>query len=1150
MIQLARGRWLLAWALALATFQVIRGEGKAPGDALGTLQPRAGFTVDLVASEPLIESPVAFDWGPDGRLWVVEMRDYPLGMDNKGKPGGRVVCLEDTDGDGHFDKSTVFLDGLLFPTGVMSWGKGLLVTCAPEVFYAEDTDGDGKADRREVLLTGLGEANPQHRVNGLRWGLDNWVYCANGDFAAVRALPAGPLGPTGTGFSSSQAEDLRRLALAGARVRSPKAKATYDIRNRDFRFRPDDGTLDPQSGQAQFGRDRDDWGNWFGCNNAVPMWHYVLDDHYLRRNPHVASPSPRVEPARSVTYPVGTGRDTGTRRAGGGNAWTSACSITIYRDDLFGPSFANNWFTCEPVHNLVHREVLQPAAVTFWSKRADDEPTSEFLASTDPMFTPVCVRTGPDGALWVADMYRKVLEHPHWLPAGWEKTVDVRAGHDKGRIYRIHPTDRKPRAWPRLDRLDTAGLVALLESPNGWLRDKAQQMLVAGRDRAAVELLQAKVTKGQTPLGRLHALGTLDGLGELKPEVLCRVLADAHPGVRRHAVRLAEAALARSSEVEMALVQRVLDRDPHARLQVAYSLGAWDSAESNRALGRLLRRHSGDPFLAAAALSSLTSKNLGAVVKEALGPSRDFDLTPEVVQGLLQSAVGFEVPRATALLLAHLVGRDTGRFAVLAGWLDWLDQRGTPLAKLAERADGDLSAELMRLRSVFAAARKVVHEPLASVQDRQAAVRLLGRGLDGHAQDREALAGLLSPQTPEYLQAAAVSTIGQLPGAQASELLLKEWKAYTPLLRARVLDTLLARADGPRLVLDALHDKRVLPQEIPLTARQRLLQHPSKEVREMAARRFTDLIDPNREKVVAAYQSALRLEGNPVRGLRVFAKHCTACHRLGVLGQAVGPDLASVRDKLPEWFLPAIFDPSRAVDARYLNYIAVTRAGKTYTGVLAEEGGGSIILVGPTGERQFLLRANLEELSSTGKSAMPEGLEKELKPQDVADLVAHLRAQAPPRRTIEHNRPELVKPGADRALNLTTTNCEVFGDSLRIDDKRHCLEGWKAPEDRVLWTFEVPAPGPYTVWLEVACNDTAGQGYLLEVAGHRLSGKMEASGGPDKFRRTKVGDVRLDGGVSQVSFSVSAAKSMLAVRAIHLTQARHVGPGPTKEGRP
>jgi putative membrane-bound dehydrogenase-like protein len=975
----------------------------SPEASLRAIRTRPGLQVQLVVAEPLIESPVAIDWGPDGRLWVVEMRDYPLGMDNKGKPGGRIIGLDDTDGDGRYDRATVFLDGLLFPTGVLSWGNGVLVTCAPDVFYAEDRDGDGRADRREVLFTGFGEANPQHRINGPRYGLDNWVSCANGDFAAVRSVDrAGRPDPTATGFSSSQAEDLRRLAVGGAQVRSLKTGATYDIRNRDFRFRPDEGFLDPQSGQAQFGRDRDDWGNWFGCNNAVPLWHYVLDDHYLRRNPHVASPPVRVEMPRSVTYALGPGRDTGTprsRQPNQGNVWTSGCSVTIYRDTLLGPEFAGNGFTCEPVHNLIHRELLQRVGTTFTSSRAADEPACEFLASSDPMFTPVSIRTGPDGALWVVDMYRKVLEHPHWLPTGWEKTVDVRAGQGKGRIYRVYPARERPRAWPRLDRLDTAGLVALLDSPNGWLRDAAQARLVQRRDPSAIAPLEAKVTRGDSALGRLHALCTLDGLRALNPELVRLALADKHPGVRRQAVRLSETPAARSARVEAALVRTASDPDPFVRLQLAYALGEWPSAACGETLGRLLRQDAGDPYIRAAALSSLTRENLDSVVAKVLAaPS---DAAGPVLLGLLQSAVGFGAPRATAALLEHLVdphpgGPGRAELIVLAEWLDWLDQRNTPLPELVRQADERLRAHLQRLSSGFAAARKAVRDPATPLADRIPAVQLLGRGLDRREEDRVLLAELLAPQTPEELRSAAVSALGKLHDPEVPHAMTQGWKGFTPSLRSRLLDILLQRDDGSNVILDAVADRRILPQDVPLTARQRLREHPSQEVRRRADKLFKDPLDPNRNRVVMAYHKALGLKGDPVRGAAVFTRSCAACHRFGGVGQAGGPDLAVVRDKSAEWLLLALFDPNRAVDARYLSYVAVTREGRLLTGVLAEESGNTITLVSSTGERQVILRANLAELASSGKSAMPEGLENELTHQDAADLIAYLKRSVPP----------------------------------------------------------------------------------------------------------------------------------------------------------
>ena len=219
-----------------------------------------GFTVELVAAEPLVKDPIAFDWGADGRLWVVEMGDYPLGVDGKGKPGGVVRYLEDENGDGIYDKQTTFLDGLGFPTGLLPWRQGSPGRVRPDIFYAEDRDGDGKADFREVLFTGFTEGNQQHRLNGFEVGLDGWIYGANGD--------------------------------SGGNVRSIKTGKLTPIDGRDFRFRPDTGEFEAESGQTQYGRHRDDWGRWFGNNNPNWGWHFVLADHDLKRNPFYAASRP------------------------------------------------------------------------------------------------------------------------------------------------------------------------------------------------------------------------------------------------------------------------------------------------------------------------------------------------------------------------------------------------------------------------------------------------------------------------------------------------------------------------------------------------------------------------------------------------------------------------------------------------------------------------------------------------------------------------------------------------------------------------------------------------------------------------------------------------------------------------------------------
>jgi putative membrane-bound dehydrogenase-like protein len=969
---------------------------QSPEDSLRALQPRPGFTAELIVAEPLVQSPIAFDWGPDGKLWVVEMRDYPLGLDNKGKPGGRIKYLEDTTGTGKYDKVTLFLDNLEYPTGILAWGKGVLVTCAPEIFYAEDTDGDGKADKKVVLFTGFGEVNPQHRVNGLRWGLDNWVYCANGDFAPVRDRRPAPTEPAGRGTSFSAAEDVRRLVFSGASVRSAKTGTIYDIRNRDIRIRPDEGLLDPTTGQSQFGRDRDDWGDWFGCDHAVPMWHYALEDHYLRRNPHVPAPNPRVDTPPPLTYTVGpVGRDTGTSRSHQGNPFTSSCSVTVYRDDLFGPEFGASWLTSEPVHNLIHREQLVPVGTTFTSRRAPDEQRSEFLASTDTWFSPTTIRTGPDGALWVADIYRRVLEHPNWLPKGWEKRVDVRAGHDRGRIYRVYPKDRQPRPIPRLGRLSTAGLVAALDSPNGWQRDTTQRLLVRQHDLAAVPLLEKAAADSPRALCRLHALCTLDGLVALKPAVVQRALTDAHPGVRRHAVRLCESLLPHAPELGEAMSKLAADPDPKVRMQLAYTLGAWDDPRAGQVLGQLAAHEARDVYLLAAAMSSVNGKNLAAVVQTVLA---DGQQPPAValIDDLLRSATGLGETPALVALLDRLAKPANGKYAewqyaALASWLDALDQRDTPLAKLGQNADAELKAGLARLSAIFTQARAVVTNPHAPWGEQLVALRLLGRGPDGQQEDVATLAALLVPQTPADVQAASVDTLGQLRDPRVADVLLRGWKAYAPGLRAQVLDVLVRREEWLRAVLDALEKKHILAVDVDTPRRKRLLESPSLAARERASKLFGDLVNPDRQKVVEAYKSTLTLKGESSRGVALFAKHCATCHRLGGVGQPVGPDLAQVRDKTPEWLLVAILDPNQAVEAKYLNYMAVTKNGLTFTGVVSNESGNSITLIGTDGKPQVILRNNLEELASTGKSAMPEGLEKDLRPQDLADLIAYLR---------------------------------------------------------------------------------------------------------------------------------------------------------------
>jgi putative membrane-bound dehydrogenase-like protein len=1074
---------------------------KTPQASLHSIRTRPGFQVELVASEPLVQSPISFAWGPDGKLWVVEMGDYPLGADNKGKPGGRIKYLEDTDGDGRYDKATVFIDGLSFPTSVLPWRKGLLVICAPEIFYAEPGEPGASATggkvKRLPLYTGFLQGNPQHRVNSLVWGLDNWIYCANGD--------------------------------SGGKIKSIKTGASIDLRGRDLRIRPDDGALDAQAGQTQYGRSRNDWGDWFGCNNSNPMYHYVLADHYIRRNPHLAAPDARVQvsvtPGAAAVFPISRTlpRFNDPHAA---NHFTSANSAMVYRDELFGPVFSGSTFVSEPVHNLIHREILSPKGVTFTSRRAADEQDAEFLASSDNWFRPTSLQTGPDGALWVADMYRAVIEHPEWIPADWQKRLDLRAGYNKGRIYRIYPVGAKLRPMPRLDRLDTVGLVAALDSANGWQRDTAQQMLLWRKDASAVPLLEKMTTTCQRPLARLHALCTLDGLNALTPVLLRRALADAHPGVRRHAVRRCEGRLAKSPELGRDLLKLLDDADPHVRMQLAYTLGEWDDARAGDALGQLAVRDAGDRYLTAAVMSSVNRQNLGRVLLAVMKGSGKAPPPAPLLESLLRLANALGDTKALATLLKTVAAPEKGRYApwqftTLASLLDALDERDTPLPLLRKEDSAELQAALKQVSKLFAAARAVMADERAALRDKLSAIRLLGRGLEHQQEETNVLAELLAPQTADELQAAAVAALGRLRSPRVPELLRHGWKAFGPTRRQQVLTILLSRDKWLSALLDAIEHKQIAAAEIDAVGRQRLLAHRSAEVRRRATKLFADTINADRQKVIDSYQAVLTLTGDGKRGAEIFRKNCSVCHQLGGVGNAVGPDLASLGDKSPPALLIAILDPNRAVEARYVGYTAITKGGRSFTGVLAAETGNSITLVGADGKKTVILRSDLDELSSSGKSAMPEGLEKEIKPQDMADLIAHVRSQGPQpkRKEFPGNKPEVVRAADDGSLLLRAANCEIYGPTIVLEKQYGNLGYWSSPDDRAVWTVEAARAGRYTVWLDYACHaNTAGKTFLLQAGIHRLTGKVVSTGDWDTYRKAEIGEIVLGEGRQQVAF--------------------------------
>jgi putative membrane-bound dehydrogenase-like protein len=1078
------------------------GRPLSPQQSLRSLRTSGKFTVDLVAAEPLVCDPVAIAFGPDGKLWVAEMLDYPSGKSGKYEPGGRVRFLEDADGDGVFDRATTFLDGLPFPTGVLPWRGGVLVTAAPDILYAEDTDGDGKADLVKTLFSGFGTENYQARVNGLAYGLDGWVYGSCGLFG-------GTIVSGGTG----------KVTALG---------------NRDFRIKPDTGEIEPATGRTQQGRVRNDWGDWFGCDNSNLLWHYALADHYLRRNPHAAAPNPVVSvpagPDPNRLYPARV--PPLLARSGPAGRTTAACGVGVYRDDRLGADLAGDAFTCEPASLLVHHRALRPSGATFVGDRTAADAGSEFLASTDPWFRPVQATTGPDGGLWVADMYRFVIEHPRWIPAADLAKLDVRAGAGLGRVYRVRAEGEAPKAWPRLDKLDAAGLVAALDSPNGWQRDTATELLAWRDDKAALPALRKMARESTRPEARLHALVALDRLGGSTPEVVTAALADGHPGVRRQAARMSEPLLNANEAVAAALVAVCSDGDPKVRQQAAYSLGAWASGKAGGPLAKLALAAEGDAFLTAAVVSSLNRHNLGEFVRR---PEVAGLLKTPLLAALTATAVGLGDEPVTAALVQRVTaveggGYEAWQFAALEVLLDAWGRS----AKGRGRPAG--------VDAALAAARAVAAAPAEAVALRVAAVRLHGRDPARRAEDIAALGSLLAPQSPALVQSAAIAALARQADDRAAEALVAGWAAYTPSLRAEAVAALLGREAWLPKVLSELSAGRLPASAVPTGARHALLTHPDAKLRASAETVFAGAINADRQRVIETVWKALPKSGDAARGKVAFQKSCANCHRLDGHGQAVGPDLSALANKSAEYLLAEILDPNRNVDSRYIGYVASTADGRSVAGLLASETSAAVTLRAADGRETTLLRVDLESLKSTGRSVMPEGLEKDIPPAAMADLIAYLSGGGGPPKRLPGNAPTLVRV-ADGALTLRAAEGEVRGDTITFEAGFSNLGFWHGANDHVTWRAQTPAAAGWDVYLDYACDGgSAGNAFALEGGEPTLRGTITGTGTWADYRWVKVGTLKLPEGVSRITLRPDGGppRSALAdVRTVLLVPAGH-----------
>jgi putative membrane-bound dehydrogenase-like protein len=933
--------------------------------------------VELAAAEPQVLDPVAMAFDEKGRMWVVEMGDYPNGPKPGALPLSRVRLLEDRDGDGYFETAHNFRDQLLFATGIQPWRGGVIVALSGRVVWMKDTDGDGKADVEETWFTGFSEQNPQLRANHPTFAFDNRVYVANG-------LRGGNVIACKSDWSAT-------------------AKAV-SISGRDFAFNPLRGSYAAISGIGQFGTTFDDFGNRFVCSNRNPCQHVVLSEADMARTPWaaVASVMQDVSPPgdASHVYPLTRAWTTSSLHA---SQFTAACGVTIYRGDLLGDTYYGNSFTCEPTANLVHRDVLEPAGATFRSRTADAG--IDFLASRDEWFRPVNLANGPDGGLYVVDMYRAVIEHPEWVPDELKHRPDERWGDDRGRIYRIVPANfrREPRSPSRLiGAASTAELVALLEHANGWHRETAARLLYERQDTSARVALERIVSQGIRSQARALALFVLDGLGELSPNVVLKAMADHDAGVRACAVRLSRRWLARDRDLRTRLFQ-LATAEPNDRVRFEIELALGDvisESTAATALARVAIMDREDIWSRQAAATSVgrNGPSVLALVIAGLDGNRtgpigaDAALVGEIAEvvGAAPNASAAEEGFRSLEALIETVGPQRPDPRVAGILLSGFDG----LARGVRRRGGEVGPKSIGLRKesltrLTLIATRIAEQNERSVQ-RRAAIDAL-RTISEPASAPAVLTRLAIGEPDQSVQLAALSALCSFSDPAIGQTVLNAFHAQMPPVRRAMLDVLLSDNVRTRQLLAELEAHRISVAELDPSRVAQLVHHRDPDVRRRSQSLLATAVPADRRKVIAEYQKSLTLVSDPKRGREVFTKNCTACHRIGDLGFSVAPDIGDSRTTTPAQILVDVLDPNRKVDNNFFSYTVVTKDGKVYTGILATETATSVTLRQPEYKTVSLLRDQIEELHSNGVSLMPVGLEKNIDSQQMADLIDFIK---------------------------------------------------------------------------------------------------------------------------------------------------------------
>lgn len=934
-------------------------------EAKKSFQVAAGYRVELVAAEPLVMDPVAFCFDSQGRLIVVEMRGYSERPDDA---MGRVRRLTDDNGDGLMDRVETLLEGLSWPTAIECYNGGLLIAAAPDLLFLPA--GHRLGDQPVLLASGFGKSNVQGLVNSLRWGVDLRLH----------------------GATSS----------SGGELSFPRQSTAMRLGNRDFALTPGSNHLDIVEGGGQHGMVIDPWGDKYVCSNSDHLQQVLLMSERGERSQRISSAPPMrrsiandgpqadvfraspVEPWRVLRTRLRVSGAVPGIVEGGGRAagyFTGATGIYVMDGDQWPSTSDPTALVCDVGSNLIHRKRLVDDGLWKRGERIDEK--SEFLRSTDIWFRPVQLGSGPDGALYICDMYREVIEHPLSLPPQIKKQLDLNSGNDRGRIWRVVASDRPVRRGRfDLEQATSLQLTAYLDHGNAWHRKTAARLLTERQDVDVIPSLRRLAAKGLLAEGRLQALFCLARLpGGLDRNSLSSALQDSHARIRQRAIELAVSypvslpelsaeqlkALAQDESIEvrfqLAFDARGLIRDAKLRVQTLVTIAG--SAPS-------------DPWIQWAIEGSLGNET--SLFANAFADT--LNQLPNELQSqwqrlIVAQCIQYPSEMAQQTLLVILQG--TAQANVLETLADAV--RITPANTQPLVANWILQQDTEQILKV--AAQGDDASPLA-----RAKLRLMRWASPNRA--NELLQTALGPsQTARSQQQAIQFLVGNDP--ESTEIVLQQLDSLTPEVQSTALTTLGSQREGQRQLARRIRagelDAAILPAEL----QRQLREHPDDEFKIPSVGAATAEMTVS-EADVARYEQHLTGSADTLAGEAVFKRVCATCHRWGGIGQQVGPDLKSLADKSPEQILLAILDPNREIDPRFRVVQVETVDGRIVAGIVTNESANGLQVTDSQGKPHTIPRLEIEVLRTQNRSLMPVGLEKEISPEQMRDLIGYLKS--------------------------------------------------------------------------------------------------------------------------------------------------------------